>query len=99
MPQGFEKHKIEQLFIETGEKGKAEFELLLLSENTDKIRKRVLLSQQFGTALKVKHVLKIFSELRRCKETAPHLFIRSQLALQTSTQRDSFQQTTPLLPF
>lgn len=72
LPPGFDKSKVEQLFVETGEKNKGgEFELLLLSENTDKIRKRVLLSSTYGTALRVKHVLKVFSELRRCKTIAP----------------------------
>lgn len=51
----------------------------LLSESTDKIRKRVLLSSTFASAYHQKQVLNIFGDLRNCKTVAPQLFRRAAL--------------------
>jgi len=93
LPAGFDKGKVELLFVEGTEKEKKEFDLLLLSENTDKIRKRVLISSTFGTAYKVKHVMNIFKELRNSKTQAPHLFKRGIQSAQFN-QTNAFREPT-----
>ena len=71
LPPGFDKSKIESIFTEVITNENHHNDILLLSETTEKIRKRVLISSTFATALKVKHVLRIFRELRQCKVLAP----------------------------
>ena len=75
LPAGFEKSKIENLFVEI-DKESDQFEKLLFTDNPDKIRKRALISSTFATAYRVKHVTKVFQDLRNCKLTAPQLFKR-----------------------
>lgn len=70
LPAGFEKSKIENLFVEI-DKESDQFEKLLFTDNPDKIRKRALISSTFATAYRVKHVTKVFQDLRNCKLTAP----------------------------
>ena len=61
LPAGFEKSKIESLFLEEHEQH------FLLSDTQDKIRKRMLISASYGTAYKVKHVVKTFYDLRNSR--------------------------------
>ena len=63
LPAGFEKNKIESLFLEEHEHEHH----FLISDNQDKIRKRMLISAPYGTAYRVKHVVKTFYDLRNSK--------------------------------
>ena len=66
LPVGFDKSKIETLFIENNQTLDGHQNLLehFLQESTEKIRKRALISSTFATALRAKHVIKIFKHLR-----------------------------------
>ena len=80
LPAGYEKSKIESIFVELPNNDNMHQDLGLYSESTDKIRKRVLISSTFATAYRTKHVLRIFQDLRNCKVLSPQLFKRSQAA-------------------
>ncbi len=78
LPVGFEKSKIENLFVEiVNNENHGTFELMLLSESTERIRKRVLISSTFASAYKTKSAIEIYSQLRNCKTRAAQLFKRA----------------------
>ena len=68
LPPGFEKSKIEQIFVDPNAGEQHE---LLNQDNTEKIRKRVLISSTFGTASKANRIIRVFSDLRNCKSITP----------------------------
>lgn len=83
-----ERVKIEGLFTDVKEK-ESEYEapslnLLVSNEAAEKVRrKRVLISSDFRTAYKVKHVLEVYAELnqnRWCTERVKHLRFRRAIA-------------------
>ena len=59
LPHGFDKSKIEHLFIETIST-EAHHNIPLFQDTSDKIRKRVLISSTYATASKTKNIVKIF---------------------------------------
>lgn len=85
LPAGFEKGKVEAIFTESTQSD-LHGDILLLSENTEKIRKRALISSTYATAYRVKHFLRVFKDLRAVKALAPSLYRRSQgVGLTTAT--------------
>ena len=76
LPVGFDSRKIEALFIEMVDQSEQTQYFHYSPDNQDKIRKRMLLSANYSTAYKAKHVLQTFNYLRNCKIDAPHLFKR-----------------------
>ena len=78
LPPGFDKNKIDSIFVENT---KDEKTVTLLhdmftvpNQNEGTIRKRVLNSSTFATAYKVRNILTVFKDLRYCKTNAPELF-------------------------
>ena len=97
LPAGFDKSKVESIFVEISTNDNMHHpEFLLFSENTDKIRKRVLISSTFATAYRTKHVFKIFEGLRNCKANQAQLFKRSQAAIANSNSNAVVQQLAAL---
>ena len=67
LPLGVDKRYVEKIFLDHGNN---ENDINHIhSEMTDKIRKRVLLSSNYSTAFKTKHVVEIFEELDSASET------------------------------
>ena len=67
LPLGVDKRYVEKIFLDLSNN---ENDINHIhSEMTDKIRKRVLLSANYSTAYKTKHVIEIFEELDRASDT------------------------------
>ena len=67
LPLGVDKRYVEKIFLDHG--GTENDITHIHSDMTDKIRKRVLLSSNYSTAFKSKHVVEIFEELDAASDT------------------------------
>ena len=67
LPLGVDKRYVEKIFLDQA--GPDNDISHIHSDMTDKIRKRVLLSANYSTSFKTKHVVEIFEQLDKASDT------------------------------